>query len=126
MTVRTKRSVPMKSLQSRLFLTLGLAASTALFAQAQRTAPIILEGGRVIVGDGRVIENGAIVIDNGKLAAVGRMGDVKAPAGAKHVDVTGKSVMPTLIDAHMHMGYENMQSWRAENYTRENIIDTLD
>jgi imidazolonepropionase-like amidohydrolase len=92
---------------------------------AQRPATIVFEGARLIVGDGRVIENGVLVVDNGRLTAVGRRGAVQRPSGATHVVLTGKTVMPTLIDAHMHMAYENMSSWRAENYTRENIIDTL-
>src|SRR5205085_1819069 len=83
------------------------------------------EGARLIIGNSRVIENGTVVVDNGKITAIGAAADVKRPAGATRVDLTGKTVMPTLIDAHMHMGFENMNGWQAENYTRENVIDTL-
>jgi imidazolonepropionase-like amidohydrolase len=93
---------------------------------AQRPGPTVFEGARLIIGDGRVIDNGVLVVDNGRITRVGRMGEVQRPSGATRVDVTGKTVMPTLIDAHMHMAYENMSSWQAENYTRANIIDTLD
>jgi imidazolonepropionase-like amidohydrolase len=102
-------------------------ASLALVVvTAQAPALLVLEGARLIVGDGRAIEGGTVVIDNGRLAAVGRPADVRVPAGATRVDLTGKTIMPALIDAHMHMGFENMSSWRAENYTRENVLDTLD
>jgi imidazolonepropionase-like amidohydrolase len=93
---------------------------------AQQPGPVFFEGARLIVGDGRVIQNGAFVVENGRLAAVGAAGAVQRPAGSARVDLTGKTVMPALIDAHMHMGFENMTSWAARNYTRENVIDTLD
>ena len=92
---------------------------------AQRPAATLLEGARVVVGDGRVIENGAVVVEGSRITQVGRMGEVRAPAGATRIQLTGKTVMPTLIDAHMHVGFENMTSWAAGNYTRENVIDTL-
>jgi imidazolonepropionase-like amidohydrolase len=49
-----------------------------------------------------------------------------APAGARRIDLTGKTVMPALIDAHVHLGYRRGLSFTAENYTRETILDTLD
>lgn len=108
----------------------GLLPCLALLAggivTAQRPGPTVFEGGRLIIGDGRVIENGALVVQNGRIMRVGRMGEVQRPAGAARVDLTGKTVMPTLVDAHLHVGYENMSSWKAENYTRENLVETLD
>lgn len=93
---------------------------------AQQPGSMAFEGARVLIGDGRVIDNGIVLVSSGRITRVGRMGDVQRPAGATRVDLTGKTVMPAIIDAHMHIGYENMSSWRAENYTRENIIETLD
>ena len=56
---------------------------------------------------------------------VGRRGDVPLPDGASRVDLTGKTVMPAIINAHGHVGYRRGKSFTAENYTRENIIDHL-
>src|SRR6266545_1483461 len=103
-----------------------LALLASAVATAQRPRTTMFEGARLIIGDGRVIENGAIIVENGRIARVGRTGDVPRPAGAERVDLAGKTVMPTLVDAHLHVGYENMNSWQAENYTRENVIDTLE
>ena len=47
------------------------------------------------------------------------------PAGAAHVDLTGKTVMPAMINAHVHIGYEGYTSWGAANYTPENVLDHL-
>ena len=59
-------------------------------------------GARVIVGDGGVIENATFVVDNGEFTAVGAAGAVSAPAGAAEVDLSGMTVMPMIIDSHVH------------------------
>lgn len=59
-------------------------------------------GARVIVGNGNVIENATFVVDNGEFTAVGSAGSVNAPAGAAEVDLGGMTVMPTIIDSHVH------------------------
>jgi imidazolonepropionase-like amidohydrolase len=63
----------------------------------------VFEGARVIVGDGRApIENASIVVSGDRITQVGRAADVKAPAGATRVSLTGKTVMPTIVDTHVH------------------------
>jgi imidazolonepropionase-like amidohydrolase len=86
----------------------------------------MFEGARLIVGDGTTIERAAVVVQNGRFTQVGRQGDIKAPAGAAAVDVTGKTIIPGLIDVHTHLGYEGYTSWAAQNYSRANIVDHLD
>lgn len=106
-------------------LSLCLMSVALLVGAAQRPGLIAFEGARLLIGDGRVIENGIVIVENGRIARVGRMGDVPRPSGVLRLDLSGKTVMPTLIDAHMHMGFENMTGWAAKNYTRDNVIDTL-
>jgi imidazolonepropionase-like amidohydrolase len=106
----------------------GAIALTAVlaFAQAPRGGAAVYESGRLIVGDGRrPIENGAIVVQGGRITAVGVKGAVAVPAGAAHVDLTGKTVMPAMINAHVHIGYEGYTSWGAANYTPQNVLDHL-
>src|SRR5688572_31875207 len=64
---------------------------------------IAYEGARLIVGDGKVIEKGTLVVDGVKLAQAGATGDVRVPAGAKRVNLAGKTVMPMIIDTHVHL-----------------------
>jgi imidazolonepropionase-like amidohydrolase len=86
----------------------------------------IFEGARVIYDARRApIEDGALVVDNGRIVAVGKRGSIRAPEGAEHVDLTGKTVMPALIDAHIHIGYQKGLVYSADNYTRENLTDQL-
>src|SRR6185437_6588354 len=67
-------------------------------AKADVTA---FEGVRLIVGDGRVIENATLVIDGNKITQAGQ--GVSVPAGATRVDLNGKTVMPAIIDTHVHL-----------------------
>ena len=106
---------------------LGSAGSLAMGSQPPRPAAVaIYDGARVIVGDGGVIEDGAFVVRDGQIVALGRTGAVTAPAGTARVDLTGKTVMPTMVNAHVHIGYEGYTTWGAENYTRQNVLNHLE
>jgi imidazolonepropionase-like amidohydrolase len=81
---------------------LVVAAGAALFSQAGQAT--LFEGARLITGDGSApIENSAFVVQGNRITAVGRRGQVTAPAGATRVDLTGKTVMPAIIDTHTHL-----------------------
>ncbi len=87
--------------------------------------PLVFRGARVIVGDGRVIDDAALVLRDGLLMEVGRNRDVTAPADAVVMDVRGKTIMPAIVNAHSHLGWEAYTSWGSRNFTRENLIDHL-
>ena len=104
-------------------LAFGIAVAVLAVTSYGQQA-VVYEGGRLIVGDGSAaIENGAFVVQNGHITAIGRA--IKAPAGATRVNLTGKTVMPALINVHVHIGYEKYTSWGAQNYTAENVLDHL-
>jgi len=89
-----------------LTATLALAAFVefAVPARAQAPAVTAFEGARLIVGNGRPsIENGTVVVEGTKIAQAGPAVDVRVPEGATRVNLTGKTVMPTLIDTHTHL-----------------------
>jgi len=85
----------------------------------------LFEGGRLILGDGRVIERGAMLVEGDRITRVGPEGSVDAPGGAAVIDLTGRTVIPALIDAHAHIGYEGYTGWGADYYSRDNVIDHL-
>lgn len=109
------------------------AASIAPSSQtrpAAPAAPVVYEGARLILGDARApIEGGAFVVQSGRITAVGAKGAVRVPAGAVRVDLTGKTVMPALVNAHVHFGYEKFTNpdgeAMAESFTPENLLDHL-
>ena len=89
-------------------LSCGLALAAACAAPEPEQAPdatdaIVFEGARVLVGDGGVIENATFVVDGDRLVSVGASGAVEVPAGAERVDLTGRTVMPAIIDTHVHL-----------------------
>ena len=86
----------------------------------------IYEGARLIDGNGAAaVENSAFVVVDGQTTQVGRKGELRTPADAAHVDLTGKTVMPALVDAHVHLGYRKGTTFTADNFTRQNILDQL-
>ena len=109
-------------------LILAAACSPPTADQAPPVGVTIFEGARLIAGDGSApIENSAFIVDNNRFTQVGRRGDVTAPAGAMHVDLTGKTVMPTMVDLHGHIGFQNIAEGTMSKamYTRDNLIDHL-
>jgi imidazolonepropionase-like amidohydrolase len=102
------------------------AASTPASSQTRIAPPVVYQGARLIVGDSRPpIESGELLVQNGRITAVGAKGSVRAPAGASRVDLTGKTVMPAMINVHVHIGYEGYTTWGASNHTPQNVLDHL-
>src|SRR5437867_1581687 len=83
------------------------AYSSPVAAQApQATAVTVFEGARLIIGDGSPpIEDSAFIVEGNRFTQIGRKGQVTVAAGAARVDLSGKTVMPAIIDAHGHPGF---------------------
>jgi len=81
-------------------MVLSMALGCALPAYAQ---PVAFEGATLITGDGAPpIEGSVFVVEGGRFTIVGSAASVTIPAGTETVDLTGMSVMPAIIDAHVH------------------------
>ncbi|TVZ59387.1 imidazolonepropionase-like amidohydrolase [Flavobacteriaceae bacterium MAR_2010_105] len=66
---------------------------------------IAFKGARLITMEGdEVIQQGTIIVKNNRIEAIGATADVSIPSNAKVYDVTGKTIMPGIIDAHAHIG----------------------
>jgi imidazolonepropionase-like amidohydrolase len=107
-----------------------VAAATATAGAIQRRSPaaavVLFEGARLIDGSSDApIENAAFVVEGTRFSRVGRQGQLEVPAGAVRVDLTGKTVIPALVDAHSHIGYMRDLTSGPQNYTRENMLDHL-
>ena len=84
----------------------GLVAGCASDGTEDGAGAVAYEGARVITGDGSVIESAVFVVEDGRFAAVGASGEVEVPAGAERVDLSGKTVMPAVVNAHIHLASE--------------------
>ena len=86
-----------------LLVTLTAVTASALAALAQAPSAIAYDRVRLIVGNGRpAIEDATLVVSGGRITAAGPSGQVQVPAGATRVSLTGKTVMPAIIDTHVH------------------------
>lgn len=66
---------------------------------------IAFKGARIITMEGNeVIENGTIIIKENKIEAIGKTEDINIPSNVKVYDVTGKTIMPGMVDVHAHVG----------------------
>lgn len=109
-------------------LTLAAAILPALVSAQAGRSTTWFEGARLIVGDkSPAIENSAFLVEGDSFTWVGKKGDRQPPPNATRVDLTGKTVIPALIDGHNHIGLVNEKDGtnRKENYTRANLIDQL-
>jgi imidazolonepropionase-like amidohydrolase len=110
-------------------LFVALAAFPNASAQRGTGASIWFEGARLIAGDGSAaVENAAFLIEGDAFAWVGKQGQRQPPPGAARINLSGKTVMPALIDGHNHIGLVNEKngSNSKANYRRDNLIDQLE
>lgn len=64
----------------------------------------VIGGAKLIDGTGAdPIENATVVVRDGRIVFAGRAGDAEIPAGAELIEAEGASVMPGLMDAHVHI-----------------------
>lgn len=72
---------------------------------------LVITGARIITMRGdEVLERGSIIVRNRRIEAVGDASDIAIPRGATVLDMTGKTIMPGLIDAHGHLSTLPRQS----------------
>ena len=106
----------------------GLLIIAAAF-QTSNNGATWFEGARLIIGDSSApIENSAFLVEGDSFTWVGKKGERQAPQNATRVDLSGKTVIPALIDGHNHIGIFNMRdgSNSKANYTHENLVDQLE
>ena len=92
-----------------------LGAQSTMVAQSAPKVTMAVVGGRIIDGyGGPVLENGVILIAGDKIVSVGRVGELAVPTGATVIDANGHTVMPGLIDMHVHLhilGHGDYKRW---------------
>ena len=92
-----------------------------------KTRQIVLKGARLIDGTGQsAIEQSILVIEGDHVVAVGNAGTVSIPSGADVRDLSGKTIMPALINLHGHLGLSSNGADSVNgNYTEENVVKQL-
>ena len=105
-----------------------------VLSSAQQESPVVLHAARLLqVDTGAILQPGEILIEGNLIRAVGT--SVEHPAGAKVIDLGDATLMPGLIDAHVHLflhpGAEDLQTviesvpWRtilAEQAAKDDVM----
>ncbi len=109
----------------------GIVKTKILSRQLARGDTFLIRGARIFVGDGTVIENGSVLVRGGKIAEVyeGQGPDPKT-LKAETVEAAGKTILPGLIDVHVHLGapggfYPDMSKYDARKSMLRNLAAYL-
>ena len=95
---------------------LALASALVPVAASAQSVPTVISADRLLdVRTGRYVERPQVLVREGRIVSVGRAGDA-VPEGARRVDLAGMTLLPGLIDMHVHLdsdpsygGYTGLQ-----------------
>ena len=82
-----------------------LATAAALSIAGPTAASTVVTADRMLdVQAGRYVDHPAILIgDDGRIQQIGNLASMQLPAGTKHIDLPGETLLPGLIDMHVHL-----------------------
>jgi len=81
-----------------------IAKAKQLARNTSRSRTVLIENANIFIGDGRVIRNGAVLVQNGKISEVYESTPADLKVDADIINAAGKTLMPGLIDMHVHIG----------------------
>ena len=93
----------MRSASGGLILAIAvifILASARVSAGQKSASSFVIRNARVFDGE-KIITGATVVVSDGKIAAVGS--NIQTPSGAQIIDATGDTLMPGLIDSHVHI-----------------------
>ena len=102
-----------------------VAAALLAMGSAAQEIPQAFIGARVLPIAGPPIANGTVVIHEGKIVAVGEASAIEVPANASRHDLTGKVVMPGLVDTHSHAGDVEGGDASAAMHPEVRVLDSI-
>jgi imidazolonepropionase-like amidohydrolase len=114
-------------MRAATLLSVGLLAVVpALTQDAPAAMPFAFVGARLIDGTGAPpVLDAVMVVQDGKITAAGTAASVRIPAGATRVNVSGRTIMPGMINAHGHVGDVRGLKASQEFYTPEHVKHQL-
>src|ERR1700686_1812392 len=111
-------------MHARRWSSAGLLACAAILCLHSETK--VLKNFTLIDGTGHApVKGAAMIVENGRIQWVGASAQLKAPTSAETIDLTGKFVMPGIINLHGHIGNTVGLKQDAKFFTRENIEKNL-
>ena len=105
---------------------LGLLFFYSVCTLHAQDRPQVFEGAEIIPISGEPILNGILVVQNGEITAVGAAGTVSIPRNAELHNMSGKVIMPGLVDTHSHIGEGDGGDRSSSMHPDVRIHDTID
>jgi imidazolonepropionase-like amidohydrolase len=103
-----------------------LCILSLVMVSSLQAEPIAFRHARLVDGSGgKPLEKATLIIDEGVITTVGPDAEIKIPANAQVIDLSGKTLLPGLIANHSHVGMVDGTSTGSKNYTRDNIARQL-
>ncbi len=107
-------------------LVLAAMLASALSVSALQPSPnqrvLVLDDGILIDGTGRpAVENAVVVVEGRRIRAIGSKGRVSYPANATVIPLSGRTILPGLIDGHVHL-----QDWEVPMFLPFGITTIAD
>lgn len=119
--VHSRRKPTTRRRRQCAYLALWLLTASLLHGEIK-----VLRNFTLIDGSGRPpLSGAAMIIDSGRIVWVGPMAQLRVPSGAQPVDLTGKYVMPGIINLHGHLGNTVDLTQDVKFFTRENVEKNL-
>ena len=109
-----------------IFTLLLCMLSTVALAQVQK-GDVLFKNGTVLTITNGEMENTDVLVRDGKIARIGK--DLRAPRGVEVVDISGKFLMPGIIDAHSHIAGSAINEGTAQvtaEVSMEDVVNPLD
>jgi imidazolonepropionase-like amidohydrolase len=95
-----------------------LCGAAMLCAASAQAATLVTADRYLDVRTGRYVANPAILIgDNGRIESIGELASMSVPAGTLTVDLSGMTLLPGLIDMHVHPGPADIGGYRGLEFT---------
>ena len=96
-----------------------LGAAAMLGATGAQAATVVTADRMLDVTTGRYVDHPAILVgDDGKIQQIGQLASMQVPAGTKHIDLAGETLLPGLIDMHVHLNsFAEIGGYQGLKYT---------
>ncbi len=113
-------------MRNPVWIRAGLVLMLVSASAAAQEVPHVFRGATIYPISSAPIEDGTLVVHNGKIVAVGPGSQIVSPPGAVEIDVTGKEIMPGLVDTHSHIGRGDGGDRSETVHPDVRILDAVD
>jgi imidazolonepropionase-like amidohydrolase len=112
-------------MKARLLLIFWLLTINCHFYYSQ-VKPVVFKGAKIICVSGQTFNDGTLIVEGGKIISVGNESEINVPEGAEIIDVSGKVIMPGLVDTHSHIGEGDGGDRSSTTHPDVRILDAID